>query len=233
MIKLKHLMIYTIIGILLSVTILLTSTELIAFNIDNYRRSFEKYSISEETGMDQENLEYVLKDLLSYLRDDKDALDTVAVVKGEERKVFGARERLHMVDVKELFMKGRTIRNISITILGLLALIVITKDKLWKKNLSKSLFYTAMGNVLLIGIFLTLLYFDFNKYFTYFHQIFFNNDLWILDPKTEILIQMVPEGFFYDTAVKIISLFVGSIFIIGATGYVLYRNQISRKVNRS
>jgi len=226
-------MIYTIIGILLSVATLLTSTEFIAFNMSNYKSSFQKYNISTKTGIDKENLEYVVKDLLSYLRDEKDVLDTVTVVKGEERVVYGERERLHMVDVKELFVKGWTIRNISITILGLLVLFVIVKDQLWKRDLSKSLFYTGIGNILLIGIFLTLLYFDFNKYFTYFHQIFFNNDLWILDPKTEILIQMVPEGFFYDTAVKIISLFVGSIFIIGATGYVLYRNQISRKVNRS
>lgn len=104
MIKLKYLMTYMIIGILLSVTILLTSTELIAFSMSNYRSSFEKHNISEETGMDKDNFEHVITDLLSYLRNDKDVLDTVAVVKGEERVVFGERERLHMIDVK-VFIK--------------------------------------------------------------------------------------------------------------------------------
>lgn len=229
--KLKYSMIYTIIGILLSVATLLTSTEFIAFNMSNYKSSFQKYNISSKTGIDKENLEYVVKDLLSYLQDEKDVLDTVTVIKGEERVVFGERERLHMVDVKELFMKGWTIRNTSITILGLLVLFVIVKDQLWKRDLSKSLFYTGIGNILFVGIFLLLLYFDFSKYFTYFHQIFFNNDLWILNPNTEILIQMVPEGFFYDTAIKIISLFISSISIIGSVGYILYRNKAIYKAN--
>jgi len=224
-------MIYTIIGILLSVAILLTSVELIAFNMSRYAISFEKYNISVETGMDKDNLEYVIQDLLAYLRDEKDVLDTEAVVKGEQRVVFGERERFHMIDVKEMFVKGWAIRNTSFTILGLLALIVIVKDKLWKRNLSKSLFYTGVGSISLLGVFVLLIYYDFNKYVTYFHQIFFNNDLWILDPKTEILIQMVPEGFFYDTAFKIISLFVGSISIIGALGYILHRNQVVHKAN--
>ena len=41
---------------------------------------------------------------------------------------------------------------------------------------------------------------DFTKYFTIFHLIFFDNDDWLLNPKTDLLINIVPEGFFRDTA---------------------------------
>ena len=41
---------------------------------------------------------------------------------------------------------------------------------------------------------------DFNKYFIIFHHIFFNNDLWMLNPDTDLLINIVPEPFFMDTA---------------------------------
>ncbi|MFQ8777111.1 MAG: DUF1461 domain-containing protein [Roseburia sp.] len=45
----------------------------------------------------------------------------------------------------------------------------------------------------LIGIIST----DFSKYFVVFHKIFFSgNDLWVLDPHTDMLINIVPEGFF-------------------------------------
>lgn len=50
---------------------------------------------------------------------------------------------------------------------------------------------------------------DFTKYFTYFHLLFFDNDLWILNPKTDLLINIVPEGFFRDTAYAIAFLFLG------------------------
>ena len=45
---------------------------------------------------------------------------------------------------------------------------------------------------------------DFSKYFIVFHHIFFDNDLWILDPSVDMLINIVPEGFFRDTAARII-----------------------------
>lgn len=38
---------------------------------------------------------------------------------------------------------------------------------------------------------------DFTKYFIMFHHIFFSNDLWILDPSTDMLINIVPEGFLW------------------------------------
>ena len=44
---------------------------------------------------------------------------------------------------------------------------------------------------------------DFNKYFIIFHHIFFNNDLWMLNPDTDLLINIVPEPFFMDTAARI------------------------------
>lgn len=44
---------------------------------------------------------------------------------------------------------------------------------------------------------------DFTKYFVIFHKIFFDNDLWILDPATDLLINIVPEPFFMDTAARI------------------------------
>ena len=36
---------------------------------------------------------------------------------------------------------------------------------------------------------------DFTKYFTYFHLIFFDNMDWYLNPKTDLLINIVPEVF--------------------------------------
>lgn len=53
-----------------------------------------------------------------------------------------------------------------------------------------------------------LAYRDFNKYFTYFHLIFFSNDLWQLDPRTDLMIQMLPENFFSSMALNIVITFL-------------------------
>ena len=54
---------------------------------------------------------------------------------------------------------------------------------------------------------------DFNKYFVIFHHIFFNNNLWILDPAEDYMIRMLPEGFFYDFVFRIGGFFVGSLVV--------------------
>ena len=56
------------------------------------------------------------------------------------------------------------------------------------------MFFAACG--LLVALMLT----DFNKYFTQFHLIFFDNNDWILDERVDRLINILPEGFFSDTA---------------------------------
>jgi len=217
---------YITLGILLSIVLLLTSVEIVAFNLSHYSRSFDKYNITEATGMDMENLEYTIEDLLKYLKDDRQELDTRAVVNGEEREVFGERETLHMVDVKELFVNGMLVRNISIPLIIIISLFIIKKDKYWRKGFSKTLLYTSICNVALLGILLILMAIDFYKYFTYFHLIFFTNDLWLLNPNTDVLIQMVPEAFFYDTAIKIVTYFVGSLIILGLFGlYYIKKNK--------
>lgn len=217
---------YIIFGVLLSVVLLFTSVEVVAFNLNHYSKSFTKYNITEATGMNMENLEYTIGDILEYLKDNREELDTRAFIKGEERDVFSTREKLHMIDVKELFVKGRLIRNFSIFLIIIIFLFIIKKDKHWKRNFPKALLYISICNIVLLGILLVLMATDFYKYFTYFHLIFFNNDLWILDPNTDVLIQMVPEAFFYDTAIKIVTYFISSLIVLGLLGvYSMKKNK--------
>ena len=65
-------------------------------------------------------------------------------------------------------------------------------------------FLLCMGISLILGLIMST---DFTRYFTIFHQIFFDNDLWILNPATDLLINIVPEPFFMDTA-----LYIGLVF---------------------
>ena len=57
---------------------------------------------------------------------------------------------------------------------------------------------------------------DFTKYFVIFHHIFFNNDLWMLNPDTDLLINIVPEPFFMDTAARIAATYGVSVLAVFA-----------------
>jgi integral membrane protein (TIGR01906 family) len=43
----------------------------------------------------------------------------------------------------------------------------------------------------------------FDRLFLAFHEVSFSNDLWQLNPRTDYLIAMFPEGFFFDATILI------------------------------
>ena len=81
---------------------------------------------------------------------------------------------------------------------------------------------------MVLGILAYLFSQNFNKYFTIFHQIFFSNDLWIFDPAEDYMIRMLPEGFFYDMASRIVLAFAVSLIVVFIISIAAYRLIIRR-----
>ena len=208
-----------ILGLALTLVILLTAVEIASFDLSGHMKLFDKYNISQETGLDQTSLREIMADILRYFKDDRVLLDTK--IPGQNTPAFGERAVIHMVDVKDLFVGGRTIRNISLLIIPLLIL-YLRNDPLWIKGLAKTLLFAAGGSLMAIVLLAILMQLDFYQYFTYFHLLFFSNDLWILDPKTELMIKMLPEGFFMDTAYEIIYYFLAGNLLTGFLGGCLF-----------
>ncbi len=230
--KMLRVFSYIIWGVLLSTILLLIFVKITAFNLNHYKKSFIKYNIVKATSMDNENLEYIINDVLEYLRDDRKILNTKITIGAEEKEIFGGREKLHMMDVKELFAKGRFLLNICTVLFIIMGLLFIKRDRHWKKSIANILLYTAAANILLLFMLLLLIKIDFDKYFIYFHTMFFNNDFWILDFNTDILIRMLPEEFFYHTTVKIVSHFIVSSAVLGLSGLYFTKKQATETVNR-
>ena len=74
---------------------------------------------------------------------------------------------------------------------------------------------------------------DFHRYFMIFHEIFFKNDLWLLDPDTDLLIRMLPEGFFLDMAKRIGFIFLILMVIVLVISVVILKLRNIRKTNKS
>ena len=204
--------------ILLPLVLLLTTLELVSFDKDFYMDKYEEYKIVDETGMARKDLSDVTDKLIGYLKDDVDNLHIKKEINGVNQEVFKEREVLHMIDVKELFIKGHKIRNISFLLVLLSLIALIMKDK---KSIGRVLILSSILSFALIFILFLLMNSDFNKYFTHFYEIFFTNDLWLLDPDTDVLIQMLPLDFFYSIATKISSIFIVELIIVTVLGLFL------------
>lgn len=222
--KIKVLL-YFLLGLSLSLFILTTSIHIKSFDINYYMNSFKENNIETVTNMDEENLRHVAKDLIKYLKDDRAKLDTTAVIKGDLKPVYGEREILHMIDVKALFKLSQWIKVIS-AIVAIGTLLILFKMKALNPfYLGKTLMITVGINLSLLLILVLLMQSDFTQYFTYFHEIFFTNDLWLLDPETEVLIQMLPEIFFIKAAIGIGLYYGTSLLLMMIIGFLLYKRK--------
>ncbi|MHB1314867.1 MAG: TIGR01906 family membrane protein [Christensenellales bacterium] len=189
---------------------------------------FEKLQVSEETGMSPAELEKVTDNLLSYLEGNRETLDMTAVIKGQQREVFNQKEKDHMVDVKALFV---LLQQAKITALGcsiaLLAVTVLLSRKKALHTITRSYLWAAVGffgAVLVLGIIAAV---NFSFFWTNFHQLFFTNDLWILDPATDVLIRMMPSKLFLDIVTRILTRFAAAILLLAAVsaGYLLVKRK--------
>ena len=184
---------------------LTVSVFLSAFSRGFYEREFDKLNISEETGLQRAELNAVALDLIDYMKGKNDALTVKVHINGEYLPFFNEREILHMEDVRTLFIYAYS--GVALCLVFFSCLIAWA---LIKKNANVA-YYTAnsMICILIACVLLTVfIAFNFERSFIYFHKIFFNNDLWILDPDTDMLINIVPIGFFIDACKRIALHFV-------------------------
>ncbi|MBK5252060.1 MAG: TIGR01906 family membrane protein [Peptostreptococcaceae bacterium] len=187
-----------VVALLLPVVLMLTSLEITAFDENFYASKHEEFNITEVVETDSAELGRISAKIIDYLRNRTDSLEMKAEIGGESVEVFGEREKLHMVDVKKLFMAGFYLRNVflAFVILALFILYSMDGKKIEKpgRAVLASGFTVMIVTIALVAMILT----DFQRYFIGFHKIFFNNDLWMLNPQTDVLIQMLPLEFFID-----------------------------------
>ena len=197
----------------ISLTCLLIATEANAFNLKKYLSSFDKHDTMGVTGRSFQELGDITNDLFEYLRGKS----------GDEilEPNFNEREILHMRDVQVLFKYGFILKYIFVILA--LAIIIYFRVKRDVKIVGRYIYKGLFANWILVGILGLMVYFNFDKYFTLFHKIFFSNDLWLLDPETDLLIQMLPEEFFISMAISIMLSFLGFVATIQGIGYATAR----------
>lgn len=211
----------------LMIILFITSVEAVVYWTPGYfEKEYTKYNVLDSLpAMTMDDLLYVTDEMMDFLRGDREDLHVVTTMGGQEREFFNEREIAHMADVQVLFLKAMSIRRVCLVLTAaLLILMAVTKARM-KKVLPSSM---CIGTGLFFGLITALALIistDFTKYFVMFHHIFFSNDLWILDPRTDMLINIVPEGFFMDTAARIAVLFGSlSLILLGVCLFLTIKN---------
>ncbi|MEA5017754.1 MAG: TIGR01906 family membrane protein [Erysipelotrichaceae bacterium] len=203
------------------VVIFITAIDIISFDRNFYRKEYEELNVAETIGITSDDLMIVTDKLLNYTQGKDSDLVIIKPINGQEREVFNDKEKEHMIDVAKLYQNAILVRNsaLAIVVFGLLIISIKLKTAVFAK-LFTSYNKTSMFVLFLITIIMLIALVDFNWFWTNFHYIFFaGNDLWILNPRTDILIMMVPEQFFYDLVMRIATTFILTFLLTNIVAY--------------
>ena len=195
---------------------------MIIFNEGFFRWHYSNRNVTETTEMALDDLMDVTVKLLDYVRDSRDTLDMTAPIAGVEREVFNQREKDHMVDVKILYLNARNLRRAAMGLAAVFLAVGWFRSREMLTSMLKGTRYHIPAMLLVVAAVAGLFAMDFTRYWNMFHEIFFSNDLWILNPRTDIMINMVPESYFFSIVmigvVQFVAL-IGSAIILCQWGY--------------
>ena len=187
-----------------------------------YKYGFQKYDVSQTTGLAEVELETAATGLISYFNSDDEDITLTVVKDGEPFELFNEREVAHLRDVKNLiWLDYCFLLGTLIYILGYAGFSLIRgKDwrwlawgVVWGSGITLALIL-ALGLGILVG---------FDQLFWQFHVISFANELWQLDPARDYLIMLFPRDFWYDAALFCtLVVALGAVVLGGvAGGYLL------------
>ena len=185
------------------------------------RPLMEHYAPPEDTRLPAEEYTPVVEMITRYLKGGNDAFQHVFTVDGTEYAAFNQKEQHHMADVQDLFRLCRFVAWLGwgIVIFGGLS----ARRKLSWRTFRRTLL-VILGFVTAVIILACI---DFDSLFVLFHKVAFQNDLWLLDPRTDLLIRLMPIEFFVSYAA-----IIGGLWLLGMAGLLVVSTIIINKPNK-
>lgn len=183
-----------------SVVVTLNFKQLYYINVDSQ-------NLSEQTGISRELIIENYDRLIDY--NSIFNADTLEF----ENLAMSNEGRIHFEEVKNIFVSIQIILIISALIT-----VIAMYFKIKKKDF-KFIFYSSLATItipLVLGIIIAI---NWQWCFVMFHKIAFRNDYWIFDPLKDPVITLLPNSFFMQCSIMIISI----ILILSAILFVLWK----------
>ena len=228
--KLTHNIAAFICGLCLLLILLITATQAVCFWLPNWwRNEYAKYDTPSNVRgeMSLDDAVHVTEDMLDYCIGRLDTLDdTEATIDGVTAPFFTDREKAHLADCRELFLKGIKVRVIACLLLVAFVIYIYVHNGKEKTSLLLAKGYLrSLGFVAVLAVIVAVLcVIDFTRVFTVFHHIFFDNDLWILYPDKDNLINIMQEDVFSDAAMWIAGIWLAAAAVFAAASIFAVRS---------
>jgi integral membrane protein (TIGR01906 family) len=212
---------FVLLVLCIPILIISITVRVYSHSADLYKAGFDKYNISQRTGISNVQLGEVAKQMVEYFGGKSSTPQLMVTKHGEQSPLYNEKELVHLEDVRYIVQIFTALQVASILLFMVLAVYIY-----FRSGLRRMLGGIQIGSVItaiLTGILIVWSLIDFNSLFLLFHYISFSNDLWILDPSKDYLIMMFTEGFFNDAALLIVSTIIGEAAIVWLAAFLIKR----------
>ena len=153
----------------------------------------ERWAPAETSGLPAEDYPAMVEMITDYLRGGNEPFQYIYTVDGADYLAFHDYEQQHMEDVQDLFRLCRVVAWLGIGAALLWGFALRKKPRWFSPRTVLGMLLTELVAVTLIAAVGVL---NFDGVFEFFHRIAFDNQLWMLNPRTDMLIRLMPSGFF-------------------------------------
>lgn len=195
--------------ILIPLVIILGNFQYLAFNFGFYQKLYQKVGVYQ-TFSDREIVNYATDNLFEYFRG-KNKLD---------HNFFSTQAKLHLKDVKNILQVTSGLFYLSLATVLTISIVLVFKKQY--KRLARSFFISSVITLVFVGLLAFGIFQVFDPIFIKFHQVAFNNNLWLF-PADDNLIRLFPQQFFILFANSLASNIIFSSAIIALVSAILIK----------
>jgi integral membrane protein (TIGR01906 family) len=216
---------HTLLSILAALLLSLCGLALILGNITDpglMQSLMERYAPPDVSRLPAEEYQPVATMIDRYLHGDTPVFQHIFTVNGMEYAAFNQKEQQHMADVQGLFRlcNSQVWAFLTIVPVALIAAFHLFSDERTLRTFRR----TLIAILAAVTIIIIAACIDFNSLFVLFHKVAFTNDLWLLNPQTDLLIRLMPIEFFVSYAA-----IIGGLWLLGMVGLLVFATYCIKK----
>jgi integral membrane protein (TIGR01906 family) len=179
---------------------------------------------------DRDQLDRAAREIVDYFQTGQPGtLLDIRVRQGAETvPLYSEREVLHMKDVLGLMRFVFRVQEFAfIYVVLYLAGIYLWSRERSLLHLARMSMWAGAGTAAVLGLAAVAMLVGFDSIFLKFHQLSFANDFWALDPSRDRLVQMFPQGFWFDVsfAVGVVSVIEGGLLFLAGYGFLAWHER--------
>ena len=170
-----------------------------ATNAQLYSAGFAACADTQAMNVPASQYDAIAQALSRYFAGKADTPQAQILKGGALASAFNEKELQHLSDVRRLFQSLRAlglILMIAVSALMLTACALAWRSRLTARTLARTVLLGWAGAMVLIGAVALWAAVAFNSLFVLLHRLLFSNELWLMDPQTDLIILLMPESFF-------------------------------------